>query len=83
MQDIIHDSFAGKYTTIAPSAFVLGRVKIFEYCYMDSNSTILPEKVIYKEAIVGAGTVVTKYVEENSKMIGIPAREMQKDKNYG
>lgn len=42
--NIIHDSQILKYTTIAPNAVILGRVKISELCYIGSNSTILPGK---------------------------------------
>lgn len=73
--NIMHDSQIGKYTTVAPNAVVLGRVKISELCYIGSNSTILPEKKIGMKSIIGAGAVVTKDVKEEAIVIGVPARK--------
>lgn len=43
-----------------------------------SNTTILPVK-IKDNSIIGAGSVVTKDVSENTTVMGNPAREMNKD----
>jgi len=72
--NIMHDSQIGKYTTIAPNAVILGRVKISELCYIGSNSTILPGKEIEKKSIIGVGAVVTKDVQFNITVVGNPAR---------
>lgn len=76
--NIMHDSLIGKFTTIAPNAVVLGRVKISESCYVGANSTILQGKMIGRKAIIGAGAVVTKDVDDNVTVIGFPARKMIK-----
>lgn len=76
--NIMHDSQIGEYTTIAPNAVILGRVNISGLCYIGANSTILPEKEIGKEAIIGVGAVVTKNVKENAIFVGVPAKEMSK-----
>jgi len=75
--NIMHDSHIGKYTTIAPNAVILGRVKISELCYIGSNSTILPEREVGEEAIVGAGAVVTKDVGSKITVIGNPASTLK------
>ena len=71
----MHVSKIGEYTTIAPNVVILGMVKISELCYIGSNSTILPEKEIGKKAIIGAGAIVTKDVEENIIVAGVPAKK--------
>jgi len=45
--------------------FVLGRVNIGDSTYISANSTILPDKSIGENVIVGAGAVVTKNYDSN------------------
>ena len=54
--------------------FVLGRVNIGDSTYISANSTILPDKSIGENVIVGAGAVVTKHFDSNSIIKGIPAK---------
>ena len=51
---------------------------IEEYARIGANSTILPTVRIGKNALVGAGSVVTKDVPENVIVAGNPARVMRK-----
>ena len=37
-----------------------------------ANATILPGKIIGQDAVVGAGTVVTKNVADRKVVVGIP-----------
>lgn len=47
-----------------------------------ANATILPGKVIYEDGVVAAGSLVTKDVEKETLVAGIPARFFkQVDKN--
>jgi acetyltransferase-like isoleucine patch superfamily enzyme len=39
-----------------------------------NNATLLPGIVIGKFAVVGAGSVVTKDVLENTTVVGVPAK---------
>ena len=43
-----------------------------------SNATILPGIIIGKNALVGAGSVVTKNVEEDTVVVGNPAKPIGK-----
>lgn len=45
-----------------------------------SNSTILPGIIIGENAMIGAGSVVTKSVSSNSIVVGNPAKEIRKAK---
>lgn len=75
---VMHDSIIGDFVTIAPSAVILGRVKINSYSYIGANSTILPDTVIGKNVIIGAGAVVTKNVPSNTVARGVPAQFFKK-----
>ena len=77
---ITHDCNIGDFVEISPSATILGRVIIDSFTQIGANVTILPNLNIGKNVIVGAGSVVTKDIPDNSLVIGIPAvikRELQ------
>ncbi|MFY8180902.1 MAG: acetyltransferase [Flavobacterium sp.] len=70
---ITHDCNIGDFVEISPSATILGRVIIDSFTHIGANVTILPNLNIGKNVIVGAGSVVTKDIPDNSLVIGIPA----------
>lgn len=53
-------------------------VTIDDYVFVGPRAIILPGVHIKKGAVVGAGAVVTKDVEENSIVGGVPAKEIGK-----
>lgn len=71
---VMHDSVVGNFVTIAPSAVVLGHVTIGDSAYIGANATLLPYVEIGEGAVVGAGAVVTKSVEPNAVVKGVPAK---------
>lgn len=72
--NVMHDNLVGDYATIAPNAVLLGYVNIEKSAYIGANSTVLPHLSIGKGAIVGAGAVVTKNVDTNIIVKGVPAK---------
>lgn len=72
--NIMHDSIVGSFTTVAPNAVVLGKVHIGERCYIGANATILPNRVVNDDAVVGAGSVVTRDIDSFITVKGNPAR---------
>ncbi|MGH7245455.1 MAG: acyltransferase, partial [Candidatus Levyibacteriota bacterium] len=53
-------------------------VVIDDYVFIGPRAIILPGVHIKKGAVVAAGAVVTKDVEENSIVGGVPAKEISK-----
>jgi acetyltransferase-like isoleucine patch superfamily enzyme len=51
---------------------------VMENAKIGANSTILPGIIVGKNSLVGAGSVVTKDVEENSIVAGNPAKFIRK-----
>jgi maltose O-acetyltransferase len=52
----------------------IGQVQILDDCFIGDSVIILPGVTIGPRAIVGAGSVVTKDIAENSVAMGAPAR---------
>lgn len=59
-----------------------GKVTIGEYAFVGANCTILPNVVGGKNAIVGAGSVVTKDVPENTIVAWNPAKKIKMIQKY-
>ncbi len=72
--NIMHDVKVGDFVSVAPNTVVLGNVKISNRAYIGANSTILPNIIIGENSQVGAGAVVTKNIENNSVVMGVPAK---------
>lgn len=73
---IFHECQVGEFVTIAPGATLLGRVKVGDLAYIGASSTILPERNIGRGSTVGAGAVVTRDVEADTTVVGVPARKI-------
>ena len=58
-------------------------VVLKDYVKVYSRCTILPGVTIENQAIVGAGSIVNKDVEENSLVIGAPIKKVRDRKNNG
>ena len=72
--NIMHDCDISEYVTVAPNAVCLGRVTVHSLAYIGANSTTLPEIEIGSGSIIGAGSVVTHNVPDNTVVKGVPAR---------
>lgn len=80
LSNVMHDSLIGDFVTIAPNAVVLGRVKICGLAYIGANATVLSGITLGRDSVVGAGSVVTKNVDDETVVVGNPTstrREMK------
>lgn len=63
---------------LTDSPAIRSKVRIEDDVWIGSNSIIMPGITIKKGAIIGAGSVVTKDVEEYAIVVGNPAREIKR-----
>jgi acetyltransferase-like isoleucine patch superfamily enzyme len=67
-----HDPQSGSFSAVPVS------VVIEDYAWIGARAMVLPGVTIRKGAVIGAGAVVTKDVEEFSIVAGVPAKTIGK-----
>ena len=81
---VAHDCNIGDYVTFAPGVKCNGNVTIEDNVYIGSGAIIKQGTankpiIIGKNAIIGAGSFVTKNVEKNTTVFGNPAKILNKN----
>jgi acetyltransferase-like isoleucine patch superfamily enzyme len=56
----------------------VAKVTLKKGCYIGAGAIILPGVIVGENAIVGAGSVVTKDINDNVTVAGVPARVIKK-----
>jgi sugar O-acyltransferase (sialic acid O-acetyltransferase NeuD family) len=69
-----HDVVIGNYNIFCPSVNVSGGVEIGDSNYFGVKSTILQNIKIGNKNIIGGASLVINDIEDNSKVMGIPAK---------
>jgi len=68
-----HDCNIDSFVSIAPRASLGGGVKIGENSYIGVSSTIIQKRIIERNTVVAAGSVVTQDMPEQVLVAGVPA----------
>jgi len=74
LTSIGHDVFIDEYCEICPNVSISGNCKIGSFTFIGTGAIILPKVIIGKNVIIGAGSVVTKDIPNNSLAVGVPAK---------
>ena len=69
-----HDVEISNYNVINPGVTISGNVSINNNCFVGTGANILQGIEINDNAIIGAGAVVTKDVQNNTTVVGVPAK---------
>jgi len=71
---IDHDNRIADGANLGPGVHTAGRVKIGKDAFLGAGTLVIPDCSIGEGAITGAGTVVIRPVEPYTKVVGNPAR---------
>ncbi len=69
-----HDVRIADFVSIMPGVHISGNVKIGEGVLIGTGAVILPGITIGKWSKIGAGAVITKDVDEDCVVVGVPGR---------
>ena len=64
----------GNYVEVCPGVHISGKVTIGEFSFIGTGAVILPGIKIGSRCVVGAGAVVSKDVQDNVTVVGLPAK---------
>jgi sugar O-acyltransferase (sialic acid O-acetyltransferase NeuD family) len=73
-----HDVTIGPYSSLMPGVSISGFVQCGESVLVGTGARILPHVHLGGSCQVGAGAVVTKPVNSNVTVVGIPAKPLEK-----
>jgi sugar O-acyltransferase (sialic acid O-acetyltransferase NeuD family) len=73
-----HDTVIGNCNVFNPGSNISGGINIEHGILLGTNATILQYRKIGANAIVGAAGLVTKDVESNTTVVGLPAKILSK-----
>lgn len=76
-----HDAAIGKWSHIGPMVFMGGYSEADECVQLNVRSTILAKIKLGRHSVVGAGSVVIKYVDEYTTVFGNPAKNIHNHKH--
>jgi len=69
-----HDAVVGPFAQISGHCDIMGGASIGTGVFLGSHTAILPQVKVGDRSIVGAGSVVTNDVPDDTTVMGVPAR---------
>jgi sugar O-acyltransferase (sialic acid O-acetyltransferase NeuD family) len=73
-----HDNVIDDGANLGPGVHTAGRVTICKDAFLGTATAVIPDGIIGEGAVTGAGTVVIRPVEPYTKVVGVPAKMIEK-----
>jgi len=74
---IAHNCFIGNNTIITACVEISGSVTIGENCWIGPNCSIIQKVTIGDNTTIGIGSIITKDIEANKKIMGLESLELR------
>ena len=71
-----HDVVLGDFVHLSPNAALGGAARVGAFSHVGIGAAVLPGIMIGERARIGAGAVVTREVESDVTVVGVPARPL-------
>lgn len=71
-----HDCSIGSFASIMPQCSLAGNVTLGDRTFIGTGARVLQGLSIGDDAIVGAGAIVTKNIDKNITVVGVPAKKI-------
>ena len=72
-----HDVKVGDFTSLMANVDIAGKCVIGERCFIGTNSTLIPERIIADDITIGAGAIVIRnFNKEKNTIFGNPAKNI-------
>ena len=75
---IHHEAEIEDYVSMAPNSTLAGNVTIKEGAYLGMGSIVIQGKTVGREAVIGAGAVVTEDIPQKVIAAGVPAKVIKR-----
>lgn len=73
---IEHENIIDDFVHISPNVALAGDVSVGKFTHIGIGVTIIQGIKIGQNSIIGAGSVVIRDIEDNSKVVGVPAKKI-------
>lgn len=73
---IEHECVVSDFVHISPNVALAGDVKVGELTHIGIGSSVLQGIIIGKNSTIGGGSMVIKNIQDNRKVVGVPAVEI-------
>jgi len=72
-----HDCLIGDFLSMMPGSIISGNVRMGDKIYMGTNSSIIENKFISSDTIIGANGVVVKNINTSGTYVGVPVKKIK------
>lgn len=73
-----HDTVLGDFNFISPQVSLSGNTKVGNHNMFGVNSATIPGVSLGNNNTIGAGSIITKNVEHNSVVVGVPGKVIKR-----
>ncbi len=75
-----HESIIADFVHISPKVSIAGDVRIGDFTHIGIGSNVIQGIIIGSNVIVGGGSMVIRNIDDNHKVVGIPAHPIASNK---